>query len=79
MFDIVFLTILSLIMVSVYMKTRTPKRLAVINAALGIGSLAAVQFFTVGSVSFSAGSVGLSAVLGVAGTVLNLILEHFFG
>lgn len=60
------------------MKTRMPKRLAVINAALGLGSLAAVQLFTVGSVSFSTGSVALSAILGVAGTILNLFLEHFF-
>lgn len=78
MFGIVFITILALISISVYMKTRMPKRLAVINAALGLGSLAAVQLFTVGSVSFSTGSVALSAILGVAGTILNLFLERFF-
>lgn len=79
MFGPVFLTILALVMISVYMRTRTPKRLAVINAALGLGSFAAVQFFTTETVSFSVGSVGLSAILGLSGTALNIFLEHFFG
>lgn len=78
MFGIAFITVLALIMISIYVKTRAPKRLAVINAALGLGTLAAVQFFTVGSVSFSTGSVALSAILGLAGTFLNIFLEHFF-
>lgn len=78
MFGIIFITVLALIMISIYVKTRAPKRLAVINAALGLGTLAAVQFFTVGAVSFSAGSVALSAILGLSGTVLNIFLEHFF-
>lgn len=74
-----FLAVLGLIMISVYMRTRTPKRLAVINGALGLLSLAAIQLLSVGQVSFTAGTVGLSAILGVPGTALYFFLEHFFG
>ncbi len=73
-----FLAVLGLIMISVYMRTRAPKRLAVINGTLGLVSLAAVQLLTVGQVSFTAGSVGLSAILGASGTALYFFLEHFF-
>jgi|GEM_PF-3165422 len=79
MFGIIFLVLLAFSMISVYIRTKKPKRFAVLNSAAGLISFAAVRLFTVGTVSFSVGSAGLSAILGIPGVFLYILFEQFLG
>ncbi len=79
MFGIIFLVLTALLMISVYMRTRKPKLFAAVNSAAGIALFAAVKLFTAGTFTFSAGSAGICAILGVPGAFLYIFFEQFFG
>lgn len=69
MTEIVILAAVGLIMTEIYVKTKRPKRYALINSVLGIGGLLLVKLISPGlAVTFC--NSAFSAVLGLPGAAL---------
>ncbi len=71
---IIFLAAAALLMTELYARTRRPKLYAVLNSAAGIAVLLGVSSAMGTQIQVSWFGAGLSAVLGVPGAALYLLL-----
>ncbi len=74
MAGVLFLAAAALLTTELLARTKRPKRYAVLNAAAGIAALLTVSSVLEGAPQASWCTVGLSAVLGVPGAALSLLL-----
>lgn len=76
MTEIILLCAMAIAVTEVYVRTRRPKRYALINSALGVGSMLFFQHMLTDEITVTAFNTAFSAIMGVPASLLMLILGY---